>query len=229
LALDPGFATVEGRLDPSATVHGRAAVHLRGRVGGVGWRFRAMRSQRQSSAGWGGQQQRRGFTRPCVAAGVCRGRMWYIASDGRGGPQWKCVSGGLTYGRSRGDWRRARKNDSGVRSCNAGRGGEREESMGGCARRVSRQARSARKDELVQTGVCRTDWGGDSLPAPQGNEDEGLKLSSIVAASLRRRFRPWSASCAALMGHGSCPRACQPWAQVGRRDARHSILSLRSL
>lgn len=94
--------------------------------------------------------------------------------------------------------------------------------MGGCARRVSRQARSARKDELVQTGVCSTDWGRDSLPTPQGNEDEGLKLSSIVAASLRRRFRPRIASCAALMG---------PWVLPARvpavgasRAQRHSTL-----
>ena len=161
-----------------------------------------------------------------MAAIVCRGRVWYIASDGRGGPRFQCLSGGLTSGRSRGDWRRARKNDSGVRSCNAGRGGEREESMGGCAKRVSRQALSARKDELVQAGVCRTDGGCHWLPAPQGNEDEGLKLSSIVAASLRRRFRPWIASCAALMGHGSCPRACQPWAQVVSSDTPSSRRSL---
>lgn len=71
----------------------------------------------------GGQQQTRGFTIPCVAAKLFREPVWYIFA---GLMQARVSLSVRASGHELGGAGRRRMSDSGVRSCNAGRGGEKE-------------------------------------------------------------------------------------------------------
>lgn len=57
--------------------------------------------------------------------------------------------------------------------------------------------------------MCRSHRGRDWPVMPLGNEDDGLKLSSIVASSLRRRFRPLPSQSAASHIEGSQGYRCR--------------------
>ena len=101
------------------------------------------------------------------------------------GPELACPAGSMALSRGR----RARMSDSGVRSCNAGRGGE-EREHGLVAQRACLGWQPARKGRnSAGQGWAEATGGLIGRSCRWEMRATGLKLSSTVAASLRRRFR----------------------------------------